>query len=595
MRTTEIKHKISVIAYAALWVFSFVIAANYNTLDSGSFFFLICSGVSALYLSRHYDIGGIGYRIILLLIAVYFSFAIFGRDIFMQQGRFDFSLLHIIHCAVLAIAIYPLTPGIIAIFEKASQREHQDIRPSKKGILKAGLSCGLIVFVISFILTIGYYPCTMTNDSAGHWQQATGAVAMSDYSPIAFNLLLKGLFAITGYTTPYIFVLFQTVVLSLIVGDITAFLHRRGVNLKSLIIGSLIFAILPSTYMLLLYLSKNPLTGILCLGMVATLLQVTVEPEYYLARPVWYIKIIILITSLYLVRENNVVIAFPLIGFAVWFFFKHKKIGRRILIIVCGVACSIFLMTGVVYRTIEYEHVVKSHETIRPLVTPIGSAIKQELPLPDDLLSTATRVLPAEEWTKRYNPFNSDPVTWGNPRPQYSEVSLKEGFSVYLKMLRLYPGVVIKDRLDGMDCVWNIRSNIFRCPYQLEGDVSFKETTLPEGIVRNAAGGIKELSESFLDISASEPVLDIFIWKNGIYIYLLVVTAVALARKKKTKLLWAVLPSCFILFTYMLVIAWQMYFYLWFFPLSVVMLMIVAMVECRKRNAIVNVWSSKKA
>ena len=85
-----------------------------------------------------------------------------------------------------------------------------------------------------------------------------------------------------------------------------------------------------------------------------------------------------------------------------------------------------------------------------------------------------------------------------------------------------------------------------------------------------------------LEISKNEEILDTFIWRNGIFVYLLMVTSVFLVRKRKAKLLWAVLPSVFILLTYVLVIAWQMYFYLWFFPLSVTLLMIVAIVECGK-------------
>ena len=80
--------------------------------------------------------------------------------------------------------------------------------------------------------------------------------------------------------------------------------------------------------------------------------------------------------------------------------------------------------------------------------------------------------------------------------------------------------------------------------------------------------------------------MDIFIWKNGIYVYLLLVTAVFLFRKKKTRLLWAAMPSVFMLLTYVLVIAWQMYFYIWFFPLSTVMLMIVSIIECSRSKTV---------
>lgn len=129
----------------------------------------------------------------------------------------------------------------------------------------------------------------------------------------------------------------------------------------------------------------------LCLWMVISLLQTIVEPEYYLAKPIWYIKTVIAIAGVYFLRENNMIIIAPLIGFVMWFLLSHKGIGKRILIVVGGVACSVILMTRVVYRTIEYDHADKSHETIRPLIAPVGSAIQQELFLPDDILESVEK------------------------------------------------------------------------------------------------------------------------------------------------------------------------------------------------------------
>ncbi len=583
MITSGEKRRVSAFLYTVLLAVSVVIAARLSLLDSGSLFFLLSSGVSAVYLIRnHVKAEKSGSKIILWIITIYFTFAFYGRGLFMQNARIELSLLKLFCFIVFTVVFYPLTPGIIALFEWLSKKKNNIGSSVKKNELNAGLICGLTFFSVDLILTLSNYPCTMTNDSRGHWYQALSPLPLNDYSPLVFNLLLKGLFSVTGFTTPYIYVLFQTAVLSLIVGDIANFLHRLGIRRRLLAAGSLVFAFLPSTYMLLLYLSKNPLSGILCLGVVSALLQLLVEAEYCLKKWTWYLKTTVLILALYLIRENNVVIFIPLIVFAVWFLLTHKKLGRLILIVVLGVISSILFLNNVVYKSIDYIHVEKSHETIRPLLAPVGSAMQQGLALPDDIYETAERVLPAEEWIERYDPFNSDVITWEEPKPDYSKVSLKEGMSVYFKMLCIYPDVVIKDRLDGMDCVWNINVEIEdknKCPTVVYDDVSFKDAQLPDGVIRNTADMIKCLTAKMLEISKNNEILDTFIWRNGIFVYLLMITSVYLFRKKKAKLLWAVLPSVFILLTYVLVIGWQMYFYLWFFPLSVTLLMIVSIVE----------------
>ena len=588
MTSSGVRQKVSIILYAALLAVSFVIAAHLSLLDSGSVFFFLCSGVAAIYLIRHKkrDAVSIGHKIILWFITIYFVFALFGRNIFMKQARIEFSLTGLIFFAVFAVALYPLSPGILALFERLSQRKQHRVMNKKKPVINAGLVCGLAFFALDLILTLSYYPCTMTNDSRSHWLQALSPSILNDYFSLAFNILLKFLFSVTGFTTPYIYVIFQLLVLSFVVGDIAGFLNRRGVDVKKLVIGTLVFALLPNTYMLLLYLSRNPLSAILCLGVMISLVQLIVESDHYLSKPLWYVKTIVLILSLYLVRENNAVVFIPLICFIIWFFFKHKKLGRRILIFVVGVIGSILLVTCVVYKSIDYIHVDRSHETVRPLLAPVGSAIQQDIDLPDDIYETAVKVLPEGEWIKRYDPFNSDIITWQEPKPQYTEVPLKEGLSVYFKMLSLYPDVVIKDRLDGMDCVWDINVEIKdedKCPTVVLDDISFKDVKLPDGIIRYLADGIHVLTSGLLGISKNVEILDVFIWRNGVFVYLLMLTAVFLVRKKMAKLLWAVLPSVFILLTYVLVIAWQMYFYLWFFPLSVSLLIIVTIAECRRR------------
>ena len=327
------KMRIAAIGYALLWVISLIIISSYNTLDMVSLSFWIIAGITAIYLFKNNPaFGNISdkrrYKLGECLVSIYLTSALFGRSIFMQSARLEATISKVVCFAILTISLYPITPGIQVLFQKLSERKRNDNNEGREA-LKTSLICVCVIFCIDLLIALSYYPCTMTSDSIGHWHQVTGFSPLSDYSPIAFNLLLKGLFSITGYTTPFIYVFFQTVVLSVIVGDITSFLFRKGVNRKTLIIGSCLLAVSPSTYMLLVYLSKNPLTGIVCLGMVVSLLQVISDPSYYLERPLWYIKTILIICAVYFTRENNVVIVLPLMGFVTWFLLSHKKQGKK--------------------------------------------------------------------------------------------------------------------------------------------------------------------------------------------------------------------------------------------------------------------------
>ena len=575
------------------WLLSFVIIAHYGTLDFTCGLFMGLSAVSyfCVFMKTHSMDGG-GKRskrmaAALWFIAVCYAFGLFGRSIFMQQARFEYNIQRIVSFCILVPALYPTTPGILAVMEKLTRKEYIH-NPVKKN-RNTGIICGLLILAVDLLLTSGYYPCTMTWDSVIHWRNATGIVPLTDYHPIAFTLLLKGLIALVNAKTPYIYVVFQVAVLSVVIGNLAAFLSRRGLSQKVLIFGTVIFAFCPSTYMLCLYLSKNPLSAILSLELAVCFAEIIVEPEYYSKKWFWYIKTVLTAAAVFLVRQNNMVIIVPLVLMCVWLMVRHRETGRRFLIVLGGAACIIGLMEGVVIRNIEYTHADKSHETIRPLLASVGSALQQDLPLPEEVTKTAERVLPLSEWKSRYSQFNSDELTWTIPKPNYSAVRLSEGFSVFFRMLARYPDVVIKDRMDGMNLIWDIRDGmdtVYRCPEGVLAGADFKdEVFLPEGLPGKVNMAVKSIAESLFRISSDEGILDVFVWKNGIYVYLLLVTAVFLAKHKKKYLLWVAAPGISILLTYVLVLAWQMYFYIWFFPLAVLLLIILSIVEGDKKTA----------
>ena len=587
MKSEGKKSDILHVLFWSVWLLSFVIAAHYGALDfiCGLFIGLPAVSYICVFMKADRTDGG-GKRskktaAALWFIAACYAFGLFGRSIFMQQARFEHNIQRIISFIMLVPALYPTAPGLLAVMEKLTRKGYIQ-NPVKKN-RNTGIICGLLILAIDLVLTSGYYPCTMTGDSLTHWRYATGTVPLTDYHPIAFTLLLRGLIALVNAKTPYIYVMFQVITLSAVIGNLTAFLSRRGLSKKALIFGTVLFAFCPSTYMLCLYLSKNPLSAILTLEMAVCFAELIVEPEYYSKKWFWYIKTVLAVSAVFLVRQNNMAIIIPLVLLCVWLMIRHRETGRRFLIILAGTACVIGLMEGVVYRNIEYAHADKSHEIIRPLLAPVGSALQQDLPLPDGVAETAEKVLPLSEWKSRYSRFNSDVLTWKNPKPKYSVVTLTEGFSAYFRMLVTYPDVVIKDRMDGMNVIWDIRDSmdtVKRCPKGVLADAEFKDAELsPEGLPGKAYMAVKSIAGSLFRISADEGILDVFVWKNGIYVYLLLVTAVFLAEHRKKHLLWVAAPAIFILLTYVLVLAWQMYFYIWFFPLVVVFLMILSVVE----------------
>ena len=223
-------------------------------------------------------------------------------------------------------------------------------------------------------------------------------------------------------------------------------------------------------------------------------------------------------------------------------------------------------------------------------MAPVGRAFNANVSVPDDAEEAAERVLPKDVWISNYNRFDSDSITYGTPRPQYGRLSLKEAFRYYLDMLKRYPDLVIEDRLDGMNCVWNVGADgivgIFRCSTSLEGDVEFRNAKLIDNennVFAKLLIMIKKVTNEFYEFTTRTAIIDVLVWHVGIWIVLLLMSFAYLIKNKIGKMIWAIAPFICMLLTYVLVIGWQMYFYLWFFPLTVfVMLVVIPVIPQRK-------------
>lgn len=585
------KYSISKIVIYSLfiicWIISFFVMISYEIMDWANIFILIFSAFSLVFVTKHKGVVnkyfGMRWRCFITLLGFYFSFALFGRPLFMNELAFAIDHLRVLSFIILSVSLCPLTYGCLYLLEFVSNKIKDN--SYKQGAVKTAFLFGFIFFLILVFLSLRYYPCTMTTDSVNHWKRAVGQEELTDYWSIAYQMFLAFLFNISNAKTPYIYCLFQMALFSAVWGDIVFYFTRKGVGKRALFVATILLSVCPSSFMLTMYLSSNVLGSILVLWVTISVVELLSDPTFYGNSLIWKLKTIVAVVTTVLCRDNYFLILFPLAVFCIWVIRRKPSLIKAVtFVFACIIACF-FLIKGVGYRFIDYSHVGKESQTIRPLMAPVGSAIKQHVDLPQDIIEVAERILPLSEWECRYHEFNSDPLTWGDPLPDYASVSLKDAFSTYMKMLFLHPDIVIKDRLDGSDSIWNIRGRIIRCTTWREGEVSFLDAKpfSENNIIGNAIlFAIDRIDHILVSFSTENEIMDMLIWRNGIYVYFLLVIILFLIINRKMYFLWSIMPAVFILLGYVLVIAWRMYFYLWFFPLSVTLLVFVSIIECSR-------------
>lgn len=161
---------------------------------------------------------------------------------------------------------------------------------------------------------------------------------------------------------------------------------------------------------------------------------------------------------------------------------------------------------------------------------------------------------------------------------------------MYFQVFNMYPDVVIKDRLDGAESLWNVFSSKAMRAYNERYYLGVLATSDYEpkkyqGVEPNEKGywyvpnAISTAAVAFSDWIASIPLLDALVWRSGIYIILALLYMIDLVSRRQARLIWVIMPTVFTAAGLMLSLGWQIYAYRYFMGISVVCFIMVTL--CR--------------
>lgn len=517
---------------------------------------------------------------LVILFSVYFAFALSGNGLFLMESRMTLNPETISYFVLFCFMLQPVSVGIIALYEISMQRAMGAAqRNFDEKIWKVGLFCGVLVWVILVFFSLGFYPATLTQDGVTHWMQASGVYAFTDDNPVIYSLFIRWLSAI--YPSQYTYVLFQITLFAFVSGKIFAFLYGKGISKNVLLVSAVLVGVSPNVFMTLTIMSKNPLFSVLNLWVIVLLIQLIDNPGKYIRKISWVVEMILAMSGLYFIRSNNFPGYYAIVLFFAYLTIRqHKKVRFRLVCVSIASFALIWIVKNPVYDRHEIVH-INSGFPYSPIMTPFASARANELELPRDILKDMDQIIPLEMWDERYNPYHSDVYAWGTPRPNYENMPPVRAMKNYFRLLAMYPDVVIKDRLDSVESYWNI----FPCTaWRAYNERYFAgihswmpHERLPEhlqGVEPNDKGmyfkenEISSLAFDIIELSTKWSIVDAVVWRNGIYIVMILGMFITLLAQKKVLLIWAFLPSVLILATLTLVVGWQLYQYMFFFPIA---------------------------
>ena len=390
--------------------------------------------------------------------------------------------------------------------------------------------------------------------------------------------------------TPYTYIQFQCIAFALVMSGVFDMMYRFGIPRAVVYLLSVTAALLPCNYMSMSYCSSNPLFAILVLWNMLLMLRLLYDPEKYAGSALWIIEMAIAMASVYLVRRNGFTAFAPMIACLLYLAFKYRtklKINRIVSAVFASCAL-IALITGPIYKAFddEIEHVKK--KPLTSLLTPLASCLANDLELPEEILEMMDDVYPLEKWCTGYNQYHSDTLAHANPEPEFFKITTSKALSVYFQVFNMYPDVVIKDRLDGAESLWNVFSSKAMRAYNERYYLGVLATSDYEpkkyqGVEPNEKGywyvpnAISTAAVAFSDWIASIPLLDALVWRSGIYIILALLYMIDMVSRRQARLIWVIMPTVLTAAGLMLSLGWQIYAYRYFMGISVVCFIMVTL------------------
>ena len=228
----------------------------------------------------------------------------------------------------------------------------------------------------------------------------------------------------------------------------------------------------------------------------------------------------------------------------------------------------------------------------------VGSCVNKDLPLSEEADAILEKALPLEDWRDYYaRYYGHDLYYWHRPEGSVpytpTEVTTPEILQVYGEALRKYPDVVLKDRLDGCDILWDVaqpedsfNAKSFCLVYDRDWMAQFVDMAdycdADDGVLRDYRQSF--FTKAYLRLTGTprNSVLDILLWRTGAYLIAFWVLLLFWRKNGMRRFCIAAVPLIGNLIISVLYVYHQSFRYVYFVQVCVLALLFAAVV-CKPR------------
>lgn len=533
-----------------------------------------------------------GSRAAIGIIAVYASLASFAQRFFLNGNtRMHFSLPGLFYVLSGILWFVPVVWLMLFALEWLSSRPRTLPKPGSR---KKALCVLLIALLLCqvFVLWVEW-PGGLPADSVDQLHQALGDYGMSDSHPFLHTLLERAILTVIPH--PGAITAVQLLLFSLVLCAFLMMGYDRGMPLPLLVFLGCFFELMPNQVLSWTNVLKDfPFTLALLWG-TYLLLQLVLDTPRSRKWP-FYACLTLDIFLVSLLRHNGAAPAAAMIVLCIVLTVRrYEQVKLRALTAAVLAAVSFGVFKGPVMTALNVAPTVLSPYTT--LFCAVGSCVNKDLPLSEEADAILEKALPLEDWRDYYaRYYGHDYYYYQRPAGSVpytpTEVTTAEILRVYGEALCKYPDVILKDRIDGCDVLWDVvqpedgytaKSFCFIYSFDELGQYVNIED------YRDDSGNLLPYKQNFftkaylrLTGTPRNSVVDILLWRTGAYLIAFWVLLLFWRKNGMQRFRSAAVPFLGNLIISVLYVYHQSFRYVYFVQVCVLALLF-ATVVCRPR------------
>lgn len=527
-----------------------------------------------------------GSCLFLAILSLYSSLATFGQRFFLNGNtRIHFSGEGLYYCLLGSIWYLPILWSFLWVLEHLSaSKAKRAATPSQRRKCFL-LLLGILMGVQAGILAI-FWPGFFPEDAMNQLRPALGLAPLNDWHPVMNSLLQRLILTIVPKAGAIV-----AVQMGLFVWLLAAFLMigwDHGMKLSWLAFFGSIFLLLPNQALSFANAMKDyPFTLALMWGMYLLLQLVLKKPWTKKWHFYFCLGLDLFLTGS--LRHNGMVPVVFVAALCCLVGLKKENGPWKKAAAACFAAvAALMVFKGPVYDLLDV--IPNTQSAYTSMLCAVGSYINKGLPLSEEAQEIMETVIPMEDWRDYYRRYEGhDTYYWYRPEgsEEYdtSQITAGTAFRVYLEALFKAPDVVLKDRLDGMDILWDVvmpddsfNGNSFHYIYPMgDEDVRINLEGMVEGPEANKFYKLTPLTQLYFDTTnlAHHGLANVLLWRTGIYLIFFLALILFWWKNNLYRLWYAAMPMLGNLAASILILYHQSFRYVYFLQLGVVAMLFV--------------------